>query len=741
MLSRKPLAYSIAVLLLANTVTVAEETVSGAESAQPADAQTEKKTQDFDTITVEQKFTKADAKSAMKMDVAVMDTPFSVQSYSEELIKSLEAYTLADVFGHMTGVKLAGQTGMDMTLRGFQSSGTDMNAILVDGLPGLSERFSSPPTVSLDRIELVRGAMSVLYGQNQPGGFLNLVTKKPQFDPVYDFGVSTSGYAGHGLGIGDDPSYHFDFDTAGHIDSEGLFNYRFLGEFNDNHNFRDFNYDRSRYLAPSVAWNINESTQLLAQVEYRKDKGRIDTYLVAPGWNVANVAPINTYYGEPGTNRLEEGTTATLQFNHTFANNWVWNAAYRYVDYSTEQTDFSAVNVLADGVTLQRRARALNTARSNKTFDTNLAIPLETGPISQKIVVGTTIEDYSINNNRSKFYNSTCPGAYCFNINVYNPVYYRVPQWDTIPAGPATSLTNNINKDTTTAFYVSDLISIGERWKVSLGARNFKDDSTAVSINPPAPDYNKTLKKSLLPMAGVLFQPNKNWTLYASYSESYVPVDPTYFDINGKSPFAPTEGKQYEAGVKSDKLLDGRLTATLAVYRIEQTGIMQSYSCAAYGQCWIQVGAAQSDGLEFETNFAVTKQWQLIFGYAHDNARVTASNQPIQIGKKLQNAPDDSANLWSRYNFDNGFSIGAGFVYNSSYAGNTPSNQAPLLIHMPGYTVADMDLAYEHDNYTINLKLNNLFDRTYYPATGSTPQVMIIPGAPRSFTLSFRAKF
>jgi len=735
MFSRKPLAYSISVLLLANSFAVADEVATGDETAN------EKKTQDFDTITVEQKFVKSDAKSAMKMDVAVMDTPFSVQSYSEALIKSLEAYTLADVFNHMTGVKQSGQTGMDLTLRGFASSGTDLNSILVDGLPGLTERFSSPPTVALDRVELVRGAMSVLYGQNQPGGFLNMVTKKPQFDPLYAFGLSTSGYVGHGLGIGDDKSYHFDFDTTGHIDKDGVFNYRFLGELNDNHNYRDFNYDRSHFLAPSVAWNIDESTQLLAQLEYRKDSSLIDTYLVAPKRDVNLVAPINTFYGEPSTGRVEEGKTATFQFNHTFANNWVWNAAFRYADYSSDQTDFSSVGILSDNVTLQRRARALEVSRNTKTFDTNLAIPLETGPIEQKIVVGITSERFSINNNRTKFYNSTCPGTYCFNMNIYNPVYGKVPAFDTIPPGAATSLTNNTNNDDTRAIYVSDLISLGERWKVSLGARNFNDDSTAISIRPLAPDQSKTIKKSLLPMAGVLFQPSKNWTFYASYSESYVPPDPTYQDINGQNHFVPIEGKQYEAGVKNDKLFDGRLTATLAVYRIDEKNILNSFSCVAYGTCWTQIGAARSDGVEFETNFNITKQWQLIFGYAHDNARVTASNQPVQVGAKLQNAPADSSNLWTRYNFDNGFSIGAGFTYNSSYAGSVPTTAIPGILAMPGYTVADMALTYEHDNYSVNLKLNNLFDRTYYVATGSTPQVMVIPGAPRGFTLSFRAKF
>src|SRR5690242_6617215 len=146
-------------------------------------------------IVVTGHFIGTGAKSAMKMDVSVMDTPFSVSSYSNSFVKSIETTQLTDLYNYMTGVKQSGNTAYDITIRGFKSSGDDRNAIMVDGLPGLSSRYASPATINLDHVELVKGAMSVLYGQIQPGGFVNLITKKPQATPVTSFELRGNTYA------------------------------------------------------------------------------------------------------------------------------------------------------------------------------------------------------------------------------------------------------------------------------------------------------------------------------------------------------------------------------------------------------------------------------------------------------------------------------------------------------------------------------------------------------------------
>src|SRR5581483_3377402 len=150
-----------------------------AAEAAPAPA-TAPAANEVEAVVVTGRFFDTGAKSAMKMNVTVLDTPFSVASYSDSFVKSIDTSELASLYSYMTGVKKAGNTGYDINLRGFSSSGTDPNAILVDGLPGLTGRYNSPPTVGIQRVELVKGPMSVLYGQMQPGGFVNMITKKPE---------------------------------------------------------------------------------------------------------------------------------------------------------------------------------------------------------------------------------------------------------------------------------------------------------------------------------------------------------------------------------------------------------------------------------------------------------------------------------------------------------------------------------------------------------------------------------
>lgn len=698
----------------------------------------------LDAISVQGQFHETAAKSAMKMDVAVMDTPFSVQSYGKAFIESIEATDIGQMFSYMTGVKKAGLTGLDISFRGFKSTGDDQNAVMIDGLPGLAGRFGSPPSIALERLELVRGSMSVLYGSNQPGGFINMITKKPEYERSTNVGIKTNAYAGHGLSLGDATGYRVDFDTTGKIDEEGTFLYRIIGDYGDRDTFRDYGFDKGKYLAPSVTWNIGPMTYLNAQVEYRQSESSFDQGLVAPNRDYRLIAPINTYYSEPGSSREEEGTTTSLALSHTFANDWKWNTAYRYVDYDSEQREFSHVGLRADNHTLNRRARHLATARTYSNWDSNLAMDFNTGPLAHKVSVGISGGKGDVTESRLKFFNSTCPGPYCFDIDIYNPIYGQVPAFDDIPAhNPATPnlLTNKYLEKDNFAIYASDLISLTDHWKLSLGLRNFTEEHTIIDLNDRtlAPVIKKS-KKSALPMAGLLYQPNDNWTFYASYSESYVPADPADQDINGENTFEPLSGEQYEIGAKTEDLLDGRLSASIAMFRINQLNVMNSFSCV-YGVCYDQLGEARSQGVEIEANLRPIDNWQLTFGYAYTDAKVLTSNIPVQVGAQLANAPKHTANIWSYYNFNEAWSLGAGVSYMGDYAGIVPAAATPQLMPMPGYTIADLALNYKFDRYAVNLKIGNIFDKTYYEGTGLTAPIQVVPGAPRNVTLSFRAYF
>lgn len=731
-----------------------------AAHAQTAPAKTESGVTE---VVVTGRFFDTGAKSAMKMNVPVLDTPYSVASYSDTFVKSIDTTTVSDLYSYMTGVKKAGNTGYDISLRGFQSSGNDRNAIMVDGLPGLTGRYGSPPTVGVQRVELVKGPMSVLYGQIQPGGFVNLISKRPEREQSTEIEVRGNTFAGDKLDAFSQVGYTTSVDTTGPLVADKML-YRMIAEYGNRPGFRDNSYDHGLYVSPSLTFLIDPDTTFTAEVEYRKVRTSFDVGLAAPNNDIHLVAPITTVYQEPGNFRTEEGTSESLFLDHAFANGLQWHTGFRSVQYNSDQKEFSSVGIVNiagtgpfSGFRVTRRARNLQTDRAYNYLDSSVTDHFTVAGLEQRVLVGLTLGKDRVHENRLKFFNSStrntttgvCPAAgVCLDIGLYNPIYGQVPDFESLPAtNPALAnqtqlLTDSLVVSQSVGLYYSDLITLTDHLKLTLGGRTFQEDQQIDELRAPNGIHEKkTARRALLPSGGLLFQPNRHWTFYASYAESFANVDPTARDINGLNPFKPVEGKQYEVGAKTEGLFDGKLTATLAAFRIDQKGVLTTFACDR-GTCSQQLGAARSDGIEFEANATPLEHWQLIVGYSHLNARVTDNpTDPFQVGKRLSNTADNSASIWSRYDFPNGFGVGMGVSYTGERDGVLVTSAAPQQLLLPAYTLTDAVLYYAHDNYVVNLKVGNVFDERYYESAGFTGRIQVAPGAPRNITLSAKARF
>lgn len=719
-------------------------------------------------IVITGHFIASGAKSAMKMDVSVMDTPFSVSSYSNAFVKSIETTQLTDLYNYMTGVKQSGTTAYDLTIRGFKSSGDDRNAIMEDGLPGLTSRYASPATINLDHVELVKGAMSVLYGQIQPGGFVNLITKKPQGSEVTSIELRGNTFASKYRNLLDRNGGTVDVDSTGPIGANGHIMYRVTGELLDSPGFRDFALNKQKFISPSILFDLG-STQITGQFEYRHVKQHFDVGLVAPPnaagtiYDINAVAPIRTTYQQPTDFRVETGSSESLYLVHRLGA-WRFNASYRHVDYHSEQKETSTTGVIQvqNQWRVQRRFRDLVTKRRYDYADLNFTGTLNTFGISHKLLLGVNFGSDMVNENRTKFFNSNnrnavtgvCPvGGTCLDIALYNPIYLGYPSFDSVPAINSTLknqqilLTNRFVHDHNYGIYVSDLATITPWLKLSLAARNFSETSSVESDRRNAPGVIKheTDKKNFLPSAGLLIEPNRHFTFYGSYSESFVPVDPGIIDVNGGHNFNPIEGKQYEVGIKAQNLIGGRLAATLALYRIDQVGQITQVNCV-FGNCGVQIGKGRSQGVEFEGNYTPFRNFQLIFGYAHINAKVLTADpdKQFQIGKPLPNVAPNAANIWSRYDWSNGLGLGFGLTYTGDRAGLLPTSATDLkTLDLPAYVVADTALYWTRGHYSLTLKVGNLFDKKYFVSSGggSLGRLQILPGDPRYVTLAAKVKF
>jgi len=720
-------------------------------------------------IVVTGHFIGTGAKSAMKMDVSVMDTPFSVSSYSNSFVKSIETTQLTDLYNYMTGVKQSGTTAYDITIRGFKSSGDDRNAIMVDGLPGLSSRYASPATINFDHVELVKGAMSVLYGQIQPGGFVNLITKKPQRNPVTTLEIRGNTYASRYRSLFDVNGITGDLDSTGPLGANDHVMYRITAEALDSPGFRDFAINKQQFVSPSLMVDLG-STQITGQFEYRHVRQHFDVGLVAPPnaagtiYDINAVAPITTTYQQPTDFRVETGKAENLFLVHHFGPSWRVNASYRHVDYESEQKETSTTGLafIQNQWRVLRRFRDLQTKRRYDYADINANGTLNTFGIQHKLLFGINFGSDLVNENRLKFFNSNvrnavtgaCPvGGTCLDIGVYNPDYSGFPAFDSVPALNPTLknqdilLTNRFVRSHNYGIYVSDLATLTPWLKVSVAGRNFSETEAveADRRHNPGQIDRQTSKKNLLPSAGVLIEPSKHLTFYGSYSESFVPVDPSAIDINGQHNFQPIEGKQYEVGIKTQNLLNGRLSATLALYRIDQVGQLTGVICP-FGTCDVQIGKGRTQGLELEGNYAPFKNFQIIFGYAHINAKVLSADpdKQFQIGQRLPNVARDAANIWSRYDWANGLGLGFGVTYTGDRAGLLPTSASDLkTLDLPAYVVADTAVYWTKGRYSLTLKVGNLFDKKYFASSGggSLGRLQIIPGDPRYITLAAKVKF
>lgn len=713
------------------------------------------------------------SKSAMKMDVPVLDTPFSVSSYSNEFVKSLETQSVADLYNYMTGLKKSGGTAYDITLRGFKSSGDDRNSIMVDGLPGLTGRYGSPPTIGVERIELVKGPMSVLYGQIQPGGFVNIITKKPQAQAATTIELRGNTWLSKNRHAFDHFGLTGSIDSTGALAGDGALMYRLVAQYGDNDGFRDFANQKQTFVAPSLTWEIGPDTTLTVQGEYRRTREKFDNGLAAPFdgltsatstiYDIDAVAPITTTYQSPDDFRVEEGKALSAYFKHDFGN-WALNVSGRHVDYSSHQQEFSSVNVarIAGEFRVTRRARELKTDRKYDYVDINLNGEFETFGLEHKLLVGVNLGRDQVGEDRLKFFNSSnrnattgvCPaGGTCLDISLYNPDFSLFPDFDSLPAvNPALAnqqslLTNRIIKSSNWGVYLSDLITITDWLKVSASVRKFREKAVVRpdARNAPNTINTRITKRDFLPSFGVLIQPKDNVTIYGSYAESFVPADPGIFDINGQNNFAPLEGKQYEFGIKTEDLLDGRLNATAAIYRIDQIGQITQFQCPL-GSCSAQIGKARSEGFEIEGNYEPIDNWQFIFGYTHINARVLTSipSQAFQVGRPLANVAKDAANLWTRYDWENGFGVGLGVTYTGPRQGILPTDANDLKpLDLPSYLLVDAGIYYKAERFSVNLKLGNIFDKRYFESSGagSSGRVQIQAGQPRYATLTTRFTF
>lgn len=673
--------------------------------------------EEIEEIVVTGRFIAADGYSGLKSNVPLRDVPITISSYTQAFMEGIETTRIADLYNYMAGVQRAGNTGYDIAIRGFSSGGADRNSLQTDGLPGLAVRFGSPPTVNTERIEVVKGPMSVLYGRIQPGGFINIVTKKPQRESSHRFKIRSDAFD---TDIGDTFGLTASIDSTGPVNEAGTVLYRFVGELEDTKGFRDNGFSESVYAVASISWLPSDRTTATAAFEYRDEDHALDNFLVAPGRDLDLVADITTRYQEPDDIQPETGYSLALTIDHEISDELSWRGNFRYVDHEDSALGWENLS-FRNPTTLRRRDRNQLNIREYTFIDTNLTWTPTLGGVEHNVMVGFNGGRETSNFERKNFDG----GNATLDIDIYNPVY---------GVGMARAPVPSSHRFTTfdaLGFYLQDQITLTENWKAVVGVR-FEDFEAVEEDKRGVAADKATSGDDLVPMAGLIYQPNEQWSYYVSWSESFNPPRPDRTDADGNRDFPPEEGRQVEAGVKAD-LLDGRATATLSVFNIEKENVLNRVS----GSVYQLTGKEKSQGFEVEVNANVTDNWQLIAGFASVDATVEESRNAALVGMQLRNAPEITASVWNRVQVTEQLGLGLGVAYADKRWGELPRTGSR--VRLPDYLVADFVVYYDHPFASGTLKIGNVFDERYYES--GTNDRRIVPGAPRGFVLSLTKNF
>lgn len=675
----------------------------------------------LDVVKVEgtrQPYKTLSATGAMKTDTPVRDMAQSVRVLSADILDDAGITKLADALDLGSGISKQSNLGGlwdSYAMRGFTGDPNFGSDYMVNGFNysrGYNGVRDSANTAS---VEVLKGPASALYGRGEPGGTVNITTKKPLFVPEYTLGLSAGSYG----------TFRQTADLTGPINGEIAF--RINGAHEKGDSYRDTVKSERTLLSPSFLWMLGENTTVSYELEYSKQEASFDRGVVAVNGKL-DVVPRSRYFGDPNDGPHVIKTTGNQLFvQHYFNDDWSIQTGVSYREssikgISTEVTAFKSGSTSI--VNRQRRTRDNDALDVSGRFE--VLGKVRAAGMQHNLLFG--VDAYKFTDNRLQFRVRNVPAL---EFDLYNPVYGYTP-----PAFPATPLTWTHEEQRSKSVYGQDQIDLSSQWKLLLGVRYDKYDQSMLNRN-----NSKTVEQSLSatsPRAGLVYQPSKSISLYATASKSFRPNSGVSRAFES---FPAEKGKSTEVGAKYDSA-DGKITSTLAIYKISKNNVLtpdpvdpNNFSVAA--------GEVQSKGVEFDLGGEVAPGLRLSAAYAFTDAKVTQDNNAFLVGRQLANVPRHSANLMLVQAFKlGGNAATAGLGLN--YIGEREGAVAPVVaaddFKLPAYTTVKLVGSYAIGKaWKFSLDIDNVFDKTFYSSSYS--QMWVFPGNGRKVTLSGQYKF
>ncbi|WP_278379642.1 TonB-dependent siderophore receptor [Stutzerimonas kunmingensis] len=642
--------------------------------------------------------------SATRTDTAIHETPQSISVVPAQVVEDVGATRLEDALDYAGGVErgnnFGGQGLTEFLVRGFSTQEFYRNGFAVNrGYPNM------PDASTLERIEVLRGPASMLYGRGDPGGTFNIVSKQPQAErrTVLGSQVNTDGLRRGTL------------DTTGALDESAAFTYRLNLVAEGSDSFRD-HVESERYnIAPVLRWQLSDDTALILEGDYLHNRHPMDRGLTRYP-NQAGDLSRDRFLGEGSAGKLtNQNATTQLRLEHQLDSQWMLRGGIQYLDGSLDGGAVENNGLASDGRTVGRNYSERWLNWNDLAVQANLEGHFDAAGLAHTLLLGVEFDDFNYDSQIDRSGGATSD----FPIDLYDPVYGQP-----LPALTRTTTYDDENLKSY-AFFLQDQIALTERLTAQVGARLERFEQRYENKLTPAGSWDQA-HNAVSPRFGLIYDLTEELAVYANTSRSF---KPNRGADRSSQAFDPEKGIAHEVGIKYE-LPEHDLSVTAALFHITKENVLTSDPVDSNYQ--IAAGEARSRGFDISVAGNITPQWRVIGGYAYVDAEVTeSSSASMPAGTRLANVPRHSFNLLDTYEFAEGPLAGLGVGMGIKYVGDRKGGATSTAFDMDAYTTVDL-LAYYPltERVRLNLNLNNLFDEEYEERAWGN--IWAYPGAPRT---------
>jgi iron complex outermembrane receptor protein len=642
------------------------------------------------SVTAPGAYVATSATTATKSDTTLLETPQSVSVITVEQMSERAVQTIDQAVQYTPGVGVStygNESRFDwLNIRGFDES---TYGLFRDNSRWQTGQISGQiDPYLIQEIDVIKGPSSVLYGQNTPGGLINVVTKRPT--------AETSNELMYNYGSCSRKQVQGDF--TGPIDALGHFRYRMTGLFRDSDTQVRYVPDNRRLIAPAFTWAPSDRTTLTVLGDYQHDNTGWGQFLPSQGVLTSNPngpIPTDTFTGEPGYDffRRQQWSAGYL-FEHHFANKWTIRQTARYSKIAFHGNDVFGGGLAADLRTLTRFDFGNSLDQDLYTADTQALSRFKTKGIEHSVLFGV---DYSNSESSIKSGFASAPS-----IDIYNPVYGA-----TIPA--LYTYFDTTQPSWQTGLYAQDHLKLGRKVVATFSGR--EDLTNMKTHDRIASTHVEQSPNKFTGRAAITYISDLGLAPYFSYSTSFLPT--AGVDFYGK-PYKPTTGEQYEGGVKYQPKHHASFV-TASVFNIQQKNVQTPDSSNAMNT--IQSGAVRSRGVELEGVASLFSGLDLHASYSYIDEKVTEATDGT-VGKRPVLVPDQLFGITGDYTVTRGPLAGLGFGLGERFVG-TAEGDAANTLELPSYSLMEASLRYTWHNMQFQVNSTNLLDKIYVPVCTS----------------------